>query len=518
MEGKFTGAPKTDVMQNTELLVVGRYVVTSALAPAQPRAGVLVRDGRVAVVGPAAELQAAHPTARRLGGDRFLVIPGLVNAHHHGRGLTSFLAGTPDDSLEPWIVAQIGEPALDATLDTRWAALRMLQSGVTTVNHFNTTRDYSRYAEGVLARVGAYRDAGLRVAFGLDNRHPGLYAYGDDAAILRRLPPASAEAVRAVLTSRSRLAVDQYLRHFADLSAAFRPEADRVRFLLAPTAPQWLPVDDLRRIGRYAAETGACLHTHCLETPYQRAYAAGLPGGSLIARMDDWGLLGPRTGLAHAVWATPAELTLLAQRGTHVLHNPSSNLRLRSGIAPVRAALAAGVNVALGTDGMTLANDDDLLREMNLALNLHRLPGGEAAPLTARQALWMATGAAAAAGPFAGEVGTLERGRRADMVLLDFARLAWPHADAPHDPVELLVQSGHAGLVDTVVVGGETLLQAGQPTRLDAAALAASVEAAVAAGAATRPPWAADLAAAVRAECEALLRQRPAAGKGFDEL
>ena len=175
--------------------------------------------------------------------------------------------------------------------------------------------------------------------------------------------------------------------------------------------------------------------------------------------------------MAHGVWLTQEDISLLADTGTGVCHNPSSNLRLRSGIAPIVVMLHQGVPLALGTDSTGINDDDDMFQEMGLALRLHRPPGLEEQAITAHQVLHMATLGGARVTTFGDTIGALEPGRRADMVLVDWDRVSSPYLDPDLDPVEVLVARARAKDVQTVMVDGRVVYQDGVFPGLDQEAI-----------------------------------------------
>ncbi|MDA1096708.1 MAG: amidohydrolase family protein, partial [Chloroflexi bacterium] len=152
-------------------------------------------------------------------------------------------------------------------------------------------------------------------------------------------------------------------------------------------------------------------------------------------------------------------------------HNPSSNLRLRSGIAPVLEMLRRGVHVAQGTDSTGINDDDDMLQEMALTMRLHRPPGLEELPISPHQVMHMATLGGARITMFEDSIGALEPGRKADMVLLDWDRVAAPYLDADLDPVEALIARGRARDVQTVIIGGQVVFHDGTFAGLDEQAI-----------------------------------------------
>ena len=206
---------------------------------------------------------------------------------------------------------------------------------------------------------------------------------------------------------------------------------------------------------------------HLVESFYQKEYGLRAWSQTPVAHLAELGFLGPELSCAHAVWLTGDDMDLLAQNGVTVCHNPSSNLRLKNGIAPVNAMLAKGINVALGTDSTAINDDDDMLQEVRLASKLHRQPGIDAPALSTQQALGMATINGAQATFFHDRIGALEKGRRADLVLLDLTAIEEPYLDADIHPIDALVYRGKARHVDTVLVDGEVVLRDGRPTKVD---------------------------------------------------
>jgi cytosine/adenosine deaminase-related metal-dependent hydrolase len=186
-----------------------------------------------------------------------------------------------------------------------------------------------------------------------------------------------------------------------------------------------------------------------------------------MLHLDDLGVLGPRFSIAHGVWLNREEIAVMAESGASVSHNPSSNLRLRAGIAPLNGLLEAGVNVALGMDGTTLDEDEDMFSEMRLAMRLHGTPIlGEPAP-AAGDIFAMATSGGASLMRQADRLGRIARGRAADLVLINLDRVTWPWTAPEADPREVVLYRARAGDVDTVLVDGEVVLRDAMPTRFD---------------------------------------------------
>lgn len=451
------------------LLVCGGHVVTDPR-----RAEAVVEDGAVYVegtdiveVGPAATLRSRHPGAEEIGSRQHLVIPGLVNGHHHGSGVTATQLGRVDDALEIWKLGAWGSRRVDPYLNTLYACVRQIASGVTTTLHFNGTEQPEQFEAEALDRLRAYNEAGLRVAFALEARDRHTFVYGDDEAFLRTLPAPLEQQLRSLGLHRYQKP-EAYLASVERLHRQFATHP-RIRIFLAPYAPQWCTDELLQAMVALARRLGTGMQLHCLETPYQQAFGPRVYGEPVIAHLHRLGLLGPGVSLAHGVWLTPGDLPVLRESGAAIIHNPSSNLRLKSGLAPVLGLLEAGVTVGLGTDGVGLNDDDDLLQDLRLCLNLHREPGLTGRVLSPHQALALATVHSARA--LGVEHGLLAPGRAADLVLLDLDAVRGVGPEGAVDPVTLLVARGTRAHVSTVVIGGRVVLREGRCLTVDAAAL-----------------------------------------------
>ena len=444
-------------------LIRGRHLLQGVSAVGEPRLirdGALVHeDGAIVAVGPYAELAPRYAGAEILGSDRHLVLPGLINAHHHGRGLSPVQLGVPDDALESWLLGAYEQVPADRYLDTLYCNLRLIESGVTTVIHSHSLFNAADFDTEMEAMVQAYRGAGLRAVFALRARNQNFLAYGDDDGFIASLPEVLRPAVRD-LVAPGRMSDDDF---FATFDRVFRRyQSDRFRVFLGPLAPQWCSDAILRRIVHAAEEYDTGIHTHLLETRYQRVYGRRTYGHGLVPHLRDIGFLGPRISFAHTVWLTSEDIGILAEAGSHCCHNPGSNLRLRSGVAPVLRMLEAGLNVALGMDSHGLNDDDDMWQEMRLCHRLHRPPGIEQAVLPAARLFHLATAAGAKAALWEGQIGRLEPGKRADVVLLDLEAAGFPYTDPRIDPLELAVTRARREHVSAVLIDGQTVFRDGR--------------------------------------------------------
>lgn len=468
-------------------LVRGRWVVTGAAAdaPTLTDGAVLVRGGQIEAVGDWAALRGQHPEATVLGSEQVAVLPGMVSGHHHAAGVSHIQQGVPDDVLEPWLLELRRMRPTDAYLDALLTSARLLRSGVTSVVEMHQCRGP---AEAASARIGhalrGFEQAGIRVAFaaGVANQNPLISASGpaETAAFMDGLPPAAREAAEAFLPSPDALQPDGYLALQESLSQQYAAHP-RIDIWYGPPGPNWVTDDFLLQISERARAHQTGIQTHVSESFYEKLYGPRTYGVSVIEHLKALGVLGPRFSLAHAVWLNDAEIAILAETGASISHNPSSNLRLRAGIAPSRALLAAGGAVGLGLDGHGFDDDDDIFREMRVATWLQRGPVIGTPTLLPREALHLATEGGAQLLGKAGQLGRLAPGHAADLVLVDLARVTWPWVAPEADPRDLLVLRAQARDVQTVMIGGEVVLQDGRPTGFDLDAVAAEFAAQLAA-------------------------------------
>lgn len=456
----------------TTTLTRGKYVLTRADLNGESQlltdGAVLQTDGVIVEVGQYADLHARHPDAEVIGNGRQFLLPGLVNAHHHGRGLSGLLMGQPDGSLETWIHQGWGRRPVDPYLMGVYTLMQQIRSGTTTVMFNQSAGSTDRARSEAEATLKAFAEARVRVAFSIAFRNQNYLVYGDDDVFMASLPKDLGEGVRGVIDSTI-MPFDDYLALTKEFAASYRPQqTDSVRVLLSPQSYHWADEDTLGRIAQAAQSDDLGIHLHMVETPYQRVYAERLHGLTPTRRLDEIGFLGPRVSFAHGVWLTQDDIGLMAETGTSISHNPSSNLRLRSGIAPVMDMHRQGVTVAIGTDSTGINDDDDIFQEMALALRLHRPPGLEEPAITAHQVLHMATLGGAYATTFGQDlIGSLEVGKKADMVLVDWDRVTSVYISEEIDPLEALVARARATDVQTVIIDGVAVYRDGAFTELD---------------------------------------------------
>jgi cytosine/adenosine deaminase-related metal-dependent hydrolase len=453
-------------------LVRGRYVVRRwGPEPAVIEQGaVLVEDGEVREIGAWDALRRRHPGADVIGDGSHAVMPGFVNAHSHGRGVTTLRLGIPDEPSEIRAVALRRGLSVDPYADVLFGCVRQLEAGITATMHLDS--NYGGPPEGYQRRldsvIRAYLASGIRFAVGVGVRDHNLYGpYIGDAQFFQRLPP-DARAEVAAWPSPA-MSASRYLELFDRLRETF-PGVD---LQFAPLSPDSCTEELMLALRGEATRRGVKLNIHLLESPYQKAHALARHGETGVAWLARTGFLGPDVICAHAVWLTDGDIELVRDSGAIVVHNPGSNLRLRSGLAPIRAMAERGVPIALGTDNLGLNDEEDLLQECRLAQVLQSPPGLGLAPIAAATVLHWATAAGAGVIGRAG-LGGLDPGAPADLVLARLGRIERA-VENGRALAAAAVQWLRSSDVDLVMVGGRVLVRGGRYVPADRDALERAV-------------------------------------------
>lgn len=404
---------------------------------------VVVAGNRIESVGPGPAPQGLDGVVRRVDGTGHLVTPGLVNTHHHFyQWLTRGLA--QDHNLFDWLVAlyptwaRIDEPMVYAA--ARGSLGMMVRGGVTTAMDHHYV--FPRGAGDLLgAEIRAARELGVRFTAARGSMDLGSSDGG--------LPPDF-----AVETTEGALAATE---EAIDTHHDPSPDA-MLRIAVAPCSPFSVTTELLRQSAELARRKGVRLHTHGSETVEEEKFCHERFGMGPTDYFADTGWLGEDVWMAHCVHMNDADIAAFARTGTGVAHCPSSNARLAAGIARVPDLLAAGVPVGLGVDGTASNESGELHTELRNALLINRLGDHREKALTARQALRLGTHGGARVLGREGEIGSLEPGKLADLVLWKLDGIG--HSTIA-DPVAALVL-GAAAPVTLSLVNGEPVVEAGR--------------------------------------------------------
>lgn len=411
-------------------MVRGARVVTQDPARRIVDADITIQSSRIAAIGK----RRAPPGAAILDCTGMVVLPGLIQAHIHL--CQTLFRGLADDlALEDWLRRRIWPLEAAHTEDSvYWSALlgaaELLLSGTTAILDMETVR-HAGAAFEALESIGLRATAG-KCLMDAPDAFPGL-----------------------------REETDRALQEAADLCERWHGTTrggGRLRYCFAPRFAPSCSGPLLRAVSDLGERWGAIVHTHAAETPVELELVRRRTGMDELAYLESVGIAGPRTALAHCVWVDPDGIRDLARQRTNVVHCPSSNLKLGSGIAPIPALLAAGCRVAIGADGAPCNNRLDAFGEMRLAALIQKPRHGPDA-LPAAQVLDLATGGGARALGLSDDIGSIEVGKRADLIALD---LSGPHAQPEADLVSRIVYSARGADVRHVIVDGRVVVKDGR--------------------------------------------------------
>ncbi|MEL7333772.1 MAG: amidohydrolase family protein [Cyanobacteria bacterium J06560_2] len=446
-------------------LIRGKWVLTGEAVLVD--AGVVVQGDTILEVGDWNEVHARYSTASVLGSPHHAILPGLINAHHHSNGVPNSLMGIDDDLLELWLYSRNAKRPQSSKLRTLLSAAYLLKTGVTTVvDVASIGGSVAASKKEVKACLSAYQRAGLRVAFTPGARHESLLVHGgkdQDAAFLATLPSDLQQTVKALTPLEQGLSAEGYLAVVSETVIQYQNN-ELIDVWFGPPGPQWVGDELLVKTVEAANRLGTSVQTHALESFYEKEMGPKFYGKSVIAHLDSLGVLSPSFSLAHGVWVSESDIEILARTGASISHNPSSNLRLRAGIAPLSALLAGGVTMGLGMDGTTLNDDEDMFTEMRLAARLQRSPQIKDAVPTLEDLFKMATVGGAKLLGKSHSIGKLAPGYKADVVMVNCECMTWPWVAPEVDPLSVVMMRARQSDVDTVMINGVIVLKAGSPT------------------------------------------------------
>jgi 8-oxoguanine deaminase len=422
-----------------------------------PGGGIFAENGFITQVGPTAELPQTADLVLDMTGQ--VVLPGLVNTHHHFyQTLTRAVPAAQDANLFNWLKTLYPIWACmtpeDIFVSTQTALAELALSGCTTASdHLYLFPNGSKLDD----EIAGAREVGLRL-----HASRGSMSLGESQG---GLPPDSVVDTEEHILADSVRLVEQY----------HDPKpGSMLQIVLAPCSPFSVTGDLMRESAKVARQYGVHLHTHLAETEDEESFCLQKFGYRPVGYMQSVDWVGEDVWFAHSVWVNKEEVQVFARHHCGVAHCPTSNMRLASGIAPVKEYLAAGVNVGLGVDGSASNDGSHLLAEVRQAMLLSRLKEGITGfslsndparrLMTAREALYLGTrGGAAVLGR--SDIGSLEPGKCADFFSIDLDRLDYA-GGAVHDPVAAVVFC-QPTRVDSTVVAGKVVVSGGRLITID---------------------------------------------------
>ena len=433
-------------------------------------ADVIIKNDKIAAIGANLDLSGV---AEVINGTGKLVMPGLVNAHMHSP--EALYKGRYDNMpLEIWMLyaypilgAQVLSPRM-VYLRTALCAIESLKTGTTCVTD-DVYESPHQTPEQLDAVFQAYDDVGLRATI---SGHVVDRPFLDTIPFTRDFVDTDLAAQADALGSADK---DAWLAHCKDAFTRLHGRSGRLNFMVAPSAPQRCTVDLMQDAMALAEEHDAPFHTHILETKLQAVTGQEFYGETLIAYMARHGLLKERTTIAHSIWVTDSDIEMMGDAGCSVAHNVISNQKLGAGVSPVQRLLRAGVNVALGSDGVSTSDTTRMFAVMHAAGLIHNVQTPDTDLwLSAEQVLSAATLGGAKSACLGDTTGTLEVGKKADMLVLDMTTVPFTPLN---DAANHLVYCETGSSITHTIVNGEVMAEDGTCLRVNEAELLAELRA-----------------------------------------
>ena len=427
-------APVEAAADQIDLIVKGTHIVT------MDAEGTVIEDGAVAIdegvilaIGTAADIEASYSAVETLDGGNRVVMPGLVNGHSHAA--MTLLRGVADDlALMDWLENYIFPAEVEfvdtefVRIGTELACWEMIRGGTTTFV------DMYYYPDTIAEVVDSCGMRALVSATVIDQRSPDAENAGDSIA-----------------------KGNSFIERWQGKNSRITP-------IFGPHANYTLNAEQLAATRAAAMRYGVPISIHVSESPFELQYSQDTYGMTSIALYESIGFFDGPTIAAHVVWPTDEEISILAERKVGVIHNPTSNMKIASGISPVARMLEAGVRMGLGTDGAASNNDLDMWEEMRLASFLQKVDRMDPEVLPAMTVLGMATRGGATAIGLGDKVGSLEVGKRADLIQVAFDDV---HHIPTYDVISHLVYVSDEQDVASVVVDGKVLMKEGEMLTID---------------------------------------------------
>ncbi|MBS0536827.1 MAG: amidohydrolase family protein [Proteobacteria bacterium] len=438
--------------------VAATWLLPGAGKAATANQSVVIESGRIAGI-----------TAG--GGDGSLVMPALANAHDHARIARLSQTGSYDVPLEAWLPYLTLLPAVDPYLSSAVSFARSARGGVGAVMaHYTRVQGLTDFQTEARAVAKAARDVGIRMALAVHCRDLNPLVYDPHEKLLAELSPEACECVTRRFLRKPVSAKDQV----ATVETVAREiEGDGITVQYGPAGVQWCTDEMLRLIGEASAAASRRVHMHLLETKYQRAWADRQFPQGIVRYLDEIGLVNERVSFAHCIYLRPDEMELIAERGATIVVNTSSNFIVSSGLAPLAEFIRRGCRVAMGLDGLAFDEDEDALREMRLAYNVHKGSGFDVR-VSQDDMMRLAT----ANGRFA-VTGMTEEGVKpgapADLLTLDWPALSAELIEPDVPPFELLLAKGVKHHIRDLIVAGRTVVDSGKVIGVDLPALEAEL-------------------------------------------
>jgi 5-methylthioadenosine/S-adenosylhomocysteine deaminase len=425
-----------------DILIKNGYIITmNTKRRVIPRGAVVIEDDEIVAVGKTADIEKDYRARKVIDAKNMVVLPGFIDAHIHV--YQNFLKGSSDDlPLEPWIeevLVPFGELMVEDYQFGKYdigyysmliSGLEMIKSGTTTFASIDTL--HKRMAAGI-------EETGLRGFYGIQVTDANLPSYAFSSEV--------------------------QWKGVADITREWHNKAKgRVKCMIAPT---WIPICSekcYRRSRSFAEDHGLRLHTHIGETKAEADYTEKNFGKRPVEYLHEIGFLGPDLHAAHCIWLDDQDLDIMAEHDVKIAHNPESNMKLASGVMPLKKMLERKLTIGLAADGCASNDNLDMFEQMRGAAYIQKLANLDAACMSAERALEMATINGAKVLGAEGEIGSIEVGKKADIVLVDMMK---PHLQPVNHIAMNLVYAAWGSDIDTTIVNGEILMDRRRLKTLD---------------------------------------------------
>lgn len=438
----------------------GRVLTNNKGREVHDRADILIEGEKIVAIGTDLDVS-AYPGIDIVDASRNLVMPGFVDAHMHSN--EGFEMGRYDNlPLEIWL-SEVYPPFNARKLSWEEHYLRAMlvaivsvKSGVTTLQDDCLNMFFDEAA--LDATATAYRDLGLRASI---TSSMWDHNFLGGLPFLREIMP---DDLQARLDAIPQVPWQEQIALFRHHSAKWH-ETDGIRIILGPCGPQRCSDALMEEVAGLSIDLDLPIHCHVLETKTQAVTGQEFYGKTLVAHLKDVGAMTHRLTMNHAIWLTDDDIAIMGEAGCSITHNPLANLKLGSGVSPIRRLKNAGVNVALGCDGVASADTADIFHAIKSAAMLHKIGGFDYTEwVGAHEAYEMATHGGARSAMIEDRVGSLEVGKQADIILLD--RYDWGFLPL-HDPVQQIAFSVNSDAVRTSFIRGRKVMQDRRLTLVD---------------------------------------------------
>ena len=427
-----------------DLIILGDTIVTmDAMGTILENGAVAVSDGVILAVGPAAQITAEYSAMETLDGENRIVMPGLINGHSHA-AMTLFRGVADDLALMDWLNNYIFPSEVQfvdselVRIGTELACWEMIRGGTTTFV------DMYYYPETVAEVVDSCGMRALVSATVIDQRSPDAESAADS------------------------------IQKGIEFIGRWKNKNSRITPIFGPHSNYTLNAEQLQAVRAAATEYGVGISIHMSESPFELQYSKDTFGKTSVEFYESIGFLDGPTIAAHMIWPTAVEIPILVERKIGVIHNPTSNMKIASGISPIVEMLQAGVHIGLGTDGAASNNDLDMWEEMRLAALLQKVDRMNPTVMPASTVLGMATSGGAIAIGLGDAVGSIEVGKRADIIQVAFDDV---HHVPTYDVISHLVYVTDEQDVASVVVDGKVLMRNGEILTIDTERVTAEAKA-----------------------------------------